>query len=139
MQTNNPRKKLNLIMKFNFLWELLDGLLGKFREEVHFLLRDEFGEYFMSCSGPINLPPRSYDLMILDYFCGLYWCLRLYRKALFNCRVGRDIGRKVGKDLPKLDLRTLNYIDCTFNSNKEFHVFSEFYLFFLLKIILHST
>ena len=35
------------------------------------LLRDEFGEHFVSSSGPVNLPARSCDLTPLDYFlCG---------------------------------------------------------------------
>ena len=32
------------------------------------LLRDEFGEHFISRSGPVNWLPRSYDLTPLDYF-----------------------------------------------------------------------
>ena len=35
------------------------------------LLRGEFGEHFISRSGPVNWPPRSCDLTSLDYFlCG---------------------------------------------------------------------
>ena len=33
-----------------------------------FLSRGEFGEYFISYSVPFNWPPRSCDLMPLDYF-----------------------------------------------------------------------
>ena len=32
------------------------------------LLRSEFGERFISRSGPVNWPPRSCDLTLLDYF-----------------------------------------------------------------------
>ena len=32
------------------------------------LLRDEFGEQFISRSGSVNWPPRSCDLTPLDYF-----------------------------------------------------------------------
>ena len=39
------------------------------------LLRGEFGEHFISRSGPDNWPPRSCDLTPLDYFL---WC---YGKA----------------------------------------------------------
>ena len=35
------------------------------------LLRSEFGEYFISLSGPVNWPSRSCDLTPLDYF---WWC-----------------------------------------------------------------
>ena len=36
------------------------------------LLRGEFGEQFISCSGPVNWPPRWCDLTSLDYFLYSY-------------------------------------------------------------------
>ena len=36
------------------------------------LLRDEFGEHFVSHSGLVNWPPRSCDLTPFDYFVWVY-------------------------------------------------------------------
>ncbi|CAD6992202.1 unnamed protein product [Ceratitis capitata] len=38
------------------------------------LLRGEFGEHFISRSGPLNWPPRSRDIKPLDYF--LWGCVK---------------------------------------------------------------
>ena len=42
------------------------------------LLRGVFGEHFISRSGPINWPPRSYDLTPLDYFLWRYVKAHVY-------------------------------------------------------------
>ena len=42
------------------------------------LLRGEFGEHFISRSGPVNWPPRSYDLTPLDYFLWGYVKAHVY-------------------------------------------------------------
>ncbi|GFU28844.1 uncharacterized protein TNCV_469821 [Trichonephila clavipes] len=34
------------------------------------LLKDTFGDRLISRFGPVNWPPRSCDLTLLDYFCG---------------------------------------------------------------------
>ena len=36
------------------------------------LMKGEFGEHFISRSGSVNWPPRSYDLTPLDYFLCVY-------------------------------------------------------------------
>ena len=40
------------------------------------LLRGEFGEHFISRSGPVNGPPRSCDLTPLDNF--LWVCIKAH-------------------------------------------------------------
>ena len=42
------------------------------------LLRGEFGEHFISYSGPVNWPPRSCDLTPLDYFLSGYVKAHVY-------------------------------------------------------------
>ena len=42
------------------------------------LLRGEFGEHFISRSGPVNWPPRSCGLTPLDYFLWGYVKAQVY-------------------------------------------------------------
>ena len=42
----------------------------------------EFGEHFISLSGPVNWPPRSCDLISLDYFLWDYVKAHNYRDKL---------------------------------------------------------
>ena len=39
-------------------------------------MRGEFGEHLISHSGPVNWPPRSFDLTSLDYF--LWRCVKAH-------------------------------------------------------------
>ena len=50
------------------MWFQQDGAIWHTARVTMNLLRDEFGEHFISRSGPLNWPPRSCDLTPLDYF-----------------------------------------------------------------------
>ena len=49
-------------------WFQQDGVTCHTARLTMELLRGEFGEHFISRSGPVNWPPRSWDLTFLDYF-----------------------------------------------------------------------
>ena len=53
------------------MWFQLDGTTYHTARVTMDLLRGEFGEHFISRSGPVNWPPRLCDLTHLDYFM---WC-----------------------------------------------------------------
>ena len=50
------------------MWYQQDGATCHTARITMDLLRGEFGEHFISRSGPVNWPPRSCDLAPLDYF-----------------------------------------------------------------------
>ena len=50
------------------MWFQQDGATCHTALATMDLLRGEFGEHFLSRSGPVNWPPRSCDLTPLDYF-----------------------------------------------------------------------
>jgi len=56
----------------------LDGDTCQTARATMDLLRGEFGEHFISRSGPVNWPPRSWDLTPLDYFLWGYVKAHVY-------------------------------------------------------------
>lgn len=50
------------------MWFQQDGATCHTSRESMDILRNEFGEQFISRNGPVNWPPRSCDLTPLDYF-----------------------------------------------------------------------
>ena len=76
------------------------------------LLRGEFGEHFISRSGPVNWPPRSCDLTPLDYFLWGYVKAHVYtdKPASIDALEDNieafflwDTGQNVDKSMPKFD------------------------------------
>ena len=54
------------------------------------LLRDDFGEDFISRSGLLNWPPRLCDLTPLDYFLGGYVKAHVYTENLSSIDAWED-------------------------------------------------
>ncbi|GFW40634.1 uncharacterized protein TNCV_4824701 [Trichonephila clavipes] len=52
------------------LWFQQDGATCHTARATVDLLKDTFGDHLISRFGPVNWPPRSCDLIPLDYFCG---------------------------------------------------------------------
>ncbi|GFX28159.1 uncharacterized protein TNCV_424861 [Trichonephila clavipes] len=52
------------------LWFQQDGVTCHTARATIDLLKDTFGDRLISRFGPVNWPPRSWDLTPLDYFCG---------------------------------------------------------------------
>ncbi|GFU86456.1 uncharacterized protein TNCV_1418081 [Trichonephila clavipes] len=52
----------------NELWFQQDGATCHTDRATIDLLKDTFGDRLISCFGPVNWPPRSCDLTLLDYF-----------------------------------------------------------------------
>ncbi|GFT54156.1 DUF4817 domain-containing protein [Trichonephila clavipes] len=50
------------------LWFKIDGATCHTARATIDLLKDTFGDRRISRFGPVNWPPRSYDLTPLDYF-----------------------------------------------------------------------
>ncbi|GFX27131.1 putative LOC100569746 [Trichonephila clavipes] len=50
------------------LWFQQDGATCHTARATIYLLKDTFGDRLISRFGPVNWPPRSYDLTSLDYF-----------------------------------------------------------------------
>ncbi|GFX31476.1 putative DD41D transposase [Trichonephila clavipes] len=50
------------------LWFQQDGTTCHTARATIDLLKDTFGDCLISCFGPVNWPPRSCDLTLLDYF-----------------------------------------------------------------------
>ena len=53
------------------MWLQQDGAICHTVRVTVDLLRDTFGEHFISRSEPVNWLPRSYDLPPLNSFCGV--------------------------------------------------------------------
>ncbi|GFV78340.1 putative DD41D transposase [Trichonephila clavipes] len=51
-------------------WFQQDGATCHTARATIDLLKDTFGDRLISRFGPVNWPPRSCDLTLLDYFCG---------------------------------------------------------------------
>ena len=56
------------------MWFQQDGATCHTARATINLLRGKFGEHFISRSGPVNSPPRSWDLTPLD--CFLWGCVK---------------------------------------------------------------
>ncbi|GFS90610.1 transposable element Tc3 transposase [Trichonephila clavipes] len=54
------------------LWFQQDGATCHTARATIDLLKDTFGDRLISCFGPVNWLPRSYDLTPLDYFLWVY-------------------------------------------------------------------
>ena len=61
------------------MWFQQDGATCRTASVAMNLLRDEFGEHFISRSRPVNWQPRSCDLMPLDYFFRSYVRAHVYK------------------------------------------------------------
>ena len=85
------------------MWFQQDGVTYHTARVTMDLLRGEFGEHFISRSGPVNWLPRSYDLTPLDYFLWDYTDKPASIDALENNILSLDTCRNVGKSMPKLD------------------------------------
>ncbi|GFV66285.1 transposable element Tcb1 transposase [Trichonephila clavipes] len=55
------------------LWFQQDGSTCHTARATIDLLKDMFGDRLISRFGPVNWPPRSYDLTPLDYFLWVHW------------------------------------------------------------------
>ncbi|GFW84248.1 uncharacterized protein TNCV_4879111 [Trichonephila clavipes] len=96
------------------LWFQQDGATCHTARATIDLLKDTFGERLISSLGPVNWPPRSCDLTLLDYFLWGYvnhWCMRISHKRLtiwkttFAVLYGRYTATNVGKSHRKLDVQ----------------------------------
>ena len=60
------------------MWFQQDGATCHTARVIMDLLRGQFDEHFISCSGPVNLRPRSCDLTPLNYFLWIYVKAHIY-------------------------------------------------------------
>ena len=117
------------------------------------LLRRQLGEHFISPSGPVDWPPRSCDIMPLEYFQWGYVKSRVYtdKPALIDAlednidafireipaemleRVSQNWNKRLdhlqrsrGQHLHEISFK--HYMDHTVDLNKDFIHFSEFYV-----------
>ena len=123
-------------------------------------MRGEFGEHFISLSGPVNWLPRSCDLKPLDYFLWVYVKGDVYTGKPASIDALEDnieafICEKCWKEYAKIalsewtiwsaiasstfawnNLQTLNYMNRTIDFNKDFIHFFELYASFFEKLCL---
>ena len=60
------------------MWFQEDGATRHTERRIMDLLKGKFGKHFISCSEPLNFPPRSCDLTPLDYFLWVYGEAHIY-------------------------------------------------------------
>ena len=60
------------------MWFQQDGTTCHIASITMYLLRGEFGEHFISRSGPVNWPPRSSDVTHLDHYLWGYVKANVY-------------------------------------------------------------
>ncbi|GFW97518.1 uncharacterized protein TNCV_4991931 [Trichonephila clavipes] len=70
----NPPKKGRCTVCSRELWFQQDGATCHTARATIDLLKDTFGDRLISRFGPVNWPPRSCDLTLLDYF--LWGCVQ---------------------------------------------------------------
>ncbi|GFV03591.1 transposable element Tcb2 transposase [Trichonephila clavipes] len=67
-----PQQLLDNVVQSMELWFQQDGATCHTARATIDLLKDTFGDRLISRSGPVNWPPRSCDLTLLDYFLWSY-------------------------------------------------------------------
>ena len=79
------------------MWFQQDGATCHIARVTIDLLRSKFDEHFISLSGPVNWPPRSCDLTLLQYFLWGYVEAFIYRNELedniesFICKIPAEM------------------------------------------------
>ena len=82
------------------MWFQQDGATCHTSRESMDILRNEFGEQFISRNGPVNWPPRSCDLTPLDYFLWGYVKSLVYADKPTTIPALEDNITRVNREIP---------------------------------------